>query len=142
MTAPLTRRAAISSFLAATVTAVSAVALLAPARADTPGASDTDKGPTRPRTGGLKGELTAGDREINTKCINKTLTEAPTGKTWSWNNPKTGNKGTVTPTTNAKRHAGQTCRDFKETITLKDGRSETLNNKACRNADGSWTISG
>lgn len=142
MTAPLSRRAAITSLLAATVTAVSAVTLLAPGRADTPGAGYPEKSAPRPRVGGIKGELTAGDREINNKCINKTLTEAPTGKMWSWSNPKTGNKGTVTPTTNAQRRAGQTCRDFKETITLKDGRSETLNSRACRGADGSWTISG
>lgn len=142
MTASLSRRAAVTSLLAAAVSAVSAATFLTPARADTPGAGFPEKSSPRSRTGGLKGELTPGDREINTKCINKTLTEAPTGKTWSWSNPKTGNKGTVTPTTKAQRHAGQTCRDFKETITLKDGRTETLNSKACRNADGGWTISG
>ena len=142
MTASLSRRAALTSLLAAAVSAVSAATFLTPARADTPGAGLPEKTPSHPRTVGLKGELTPADRDMNSKCLNKTLTEAPTGKTWSWANPKTGNKGTVTPTTNAKLHAGQTCRDFKETITLKDGRSETVNSKACRQADGSWTISG
>ena len=138
MTASISRRAAVTSLLAAAVSAVAAATFLTPALADTPGAGE--KTPTRPR--GLKDELTPADRDMNSKCLNKTLTEAPTGKTWSWANPKTGNKGTVTPTTNAKLHAGQTCRDFRETITLKDGRTETVNSKACRQADGSWTISG
>jgi hypothetical protein len=148
MTELLTRRAALTSLLAATV---SVAGLAAVVRADAPGGFDKappkspGQGPGRPagtRPNGLKSFLAPSDRDMNSKCINKTLTEAPTGKTWNWSNPKTGNKGSVTPTNKAQRHNGQTCRTFRETITLKDGRSETVDSKACRNADGGWTISG
>src|SRR5262245_44124097 len=114
MTELLSRRAALASLLAATV---SVVGLAAIARADAPGGVDKTPpknpghGPGQPaqtRPNGLKSFLTPSDRDMNSQCINKTLTEAPTGKTWNWSNPKTGNKGSVTPTTKAQRHNGQT----------------------------------
>jgi surface antigen len=36
--------------------------------------------------------------------------------------------------------AGQTCRSFRETIALKDGRTDTFDARACQRADGSWEI--
>jgi len=134
----ISRRHAISSLLAAT--ALSAAAILAPAHADTSGPDTPGKTPSTPRTSGLKAQLTPADREMNRKCINKTLSEAPTGKTWNWKNPKTGNSGTVTPTSPPKREAGETCRTFDETVTLKDGRSEKVSGRACKKPDGSWSL--
>jgi surface antigen len=138
MSIQLSRRAALASLLTATASLATA-ALIAPAQADAPGSFQGRSRP-RPRTGGLKAELTPGDRAINRKCINKTLNEAPTGKPYTWRNPETGNGGTVTPTSKPQRHNGEVCRSFKETITLKDGRTETINSRACKQADGSWSI--
>jgi len=132
----LSRRAAFMTMLAAASGAALAFAGAASADQSGPDAPD----PKKPKGGGLKGQLTAEDRAINGKCIAKTMNEAPTGATWKWNNPKSGNSGSVTPTANATRHAGQTCRAFSETITLKDGRSETITGRACKNKDGSWTL--
>ncbi len=126
----LSRRSALS-LLAATVAVASG---FAPAVADTPAST--------PATNGLRRALTPEDLTINRNCINKTLTEAPTGKTWDWKNPKSGNHGTVTPTTNPERVAGRMCRSFRETITLKNGRSQTINGRACQNRDGSWDMIG
>ena len=135
----LSRRAAIVSMLAAVSGA--ALAMSGVAAADQSGPETPDpKKPRAPKGGGLKGHLTAEDRAINDKCVAKTLSEAPTGKTWKWNNPKSGNSGTVTPTAKAMRHGNQVCRTFNETITLKDGRSETISARACKNRDGSWSI--
>lgn len=130
----LSRRAAFTWMFAA----ASGAALLGAgiARADYSGLPDAKK----PNGRNLKRMLTAEDRAINGKCIAKTMNEAPTGAVWKWNNPKTGNGGAVTPTAKTARHAGQLCRDFKETITLKDGRSETVSGRACKNADGSWNV--
>ncbi len=133
----ITRRHAMISLLAAG-TALSVLAVRC-ARADMPG-PDAPGRKTTPVGGGLKALLTPADREMNRKCIDKTLNEAPTGKTWSWKNPKTGNGGTVTPTTPRVRDGGRVCRSFDETVTLKDGRSEKISARACRNTDGSWTI--
>lgn len=105
-------------------------------RGKTPG----PQGKTPQQDGGIKAAFTAEDHEINRKCIEKTMREAPTGATWKWHNPKSGNGGTVRPTSKAARHAGRVCRNFEEKVTLKDGRSETIQGRACRNRDGSWAI--
>ncbi|MCW5773489.1 MAG: hypothetical protein KIT16_17740 [Rhodospirillaceae bacterium] len=142
----LSRRSAVTSILAVTIgtTAVwgAGRALADGYPADPPGKTPgrTPPGKTPPQTGGIKDQLTAGDREINRKCIEKTMREAPTGATWKWHNPKTGNHGTVKPTSKLTRHAGETCRTFEEKVTLKDGRSETIQGRACRRRDGSWNI--
>lgn len=131
----ISRRYAMASLLAAT--AVSALAI-GRARADTSGPDVPAKAP---RGGsGLKAQLTPGDRVMNRKCIDKTLNEAPTGKTWSWKNPETGNGGTVTPTSPRRREDGTVCRTFDETVILKDGRSEKISARACRRPDGSWSV--
>ena len=63
--------------------------------------------------------------------------------TQTWTNPQTGNRGTVTPTSQAYRgNDGRQCRNFSETITLKDGKNEQINGRRCKNADGSWEFVG
>jgi len=65
------------------------------------------------------------------------------GATQTWVNPQSGNRGTVTPTSAAYRgNDGRQCRNFSETITLKDGKSEQINGRRCKNADGSWEFVG
>ncbi len=64
---------------------------------------------------------------------------APVGQPISWNNPDTGNYGTVTPTRDGRTSDGRTCREFKQTIYV-DGKSETAYGQACRNSDGTWQI--
>jgi hypothetical protein len=138
MTRP-SRRHALTLLFAAS--AVSAVALATgAAHADAPGPEVPPKKPAPGGGGGLKAHFTPGDRTMNRKCIEKTLNEAPTGTTWSWKNPKSGNGGTVTPTTPRVSAGGRVCRSFDETVTLKDGRSEKIGARACRHRDGSWTI--
>lgn len=126
-----------TSLLAAT--AAVPLLILGAAQADTPGPGSPEKS-SAPRGGGLKAQLTAADREMNRKCIDKTLGAAPTGKTWSWKNPKTGNGGTVTPTSLRRREGTAVCRTFDETVTLRNGRSDKISGRACRNHDGSWSI--
>ncbi len=115
-------------------------AAIGTARADYAPPQPPVKTPRVDQPGSIKRALTTGDRAINKKCIEKTLNEAPTGAVWSWKNPKTGNSGTVTPTADAERKNNQTCRSFSETITLKDGRSETITGHACKNPNGSWSM--
>lgn len=128
----ISRRAAFATMFAAVSGA--ALALTGVARADRSG-DEPD-----PKKRSIKDSLTPEDRTINGKCIAKTMKEAPTGATWKWNNPKSGNGGSVTPTSGAKRHGGKLCRDMIETITLKDGRTETIKARACQAKDGSWSI--
>lgn len=68
---------------------------------------------------------------------------APVGKPVAWSNPESGNAGSVTTLKETTRPAdGATCRSFEQSVTTKDGRVATERGTACRNADGSWRVSG
>jgi surface antigen len=56
-----------------------------------------------------------------------------------WNNPNSGNAGTVTPTRTYYAQSGQPCRQFEQTIII-DGRAESAYGTACRGNDGVWRI--
>jgi surface antigen len=88
----------------------------------------------------LRAAFTESDRALYQDCINKTM-RAPVGRVWRWRNPQSGNGGSMAPTSAPQVASnGQTCRSFNETITLNNGRTETLNGQACQRADGSWSI--
>lgn len=65
---------------------------------------------------------------------------APVGQAISWNNPDSGNSGTITPTRQGVSNTtGQTCREYTQTIYV-GGRQQTAVGQACKNADGTWTV--
>jgi surface antigen len=65
--------------------------------------------------------------------------KAPIGEKITWNNPKTGNKGAITPTREGYTQAGKYCREFQQTVTIA-GKQEKAYGTACRQPDGSWKI--
>lgn len=64
---------------------------------------------------------------------------APLGESISWNNPQTGNSGSVTPTRDGNDTAGRYCREYTQTINV-GGQKETGYGIACRQPDGTWEI--
>ena len=64
---------------------------------------------------------------------------APIGENIRWNNPDSGNYGTITPTRDGTSGSGQYCREFQQTITV-GGQTEQAYGTACRQPDGSWRI--
>lgn len=64
---------------------------------------------------------------------------APVGQTVQWNNPNTGNHGTVTPTRDGYSQDGRYCREFRHKIYVGDKLEEGVG-VACQNPDGSWQI--
>ncbi len=60
---------------------------------------------------------------------------APIGKTIAWNNPNTGNYGTVTPVREGTSNTGEYCREFRRTI----GGTKRYA-VACRQGDGAWRM--
>ncbi len=70
---------------------------------------------------------------------NQRAHSAPIGETVSWNNPDTGNYGTVTPKREGTSTAGRYCREFEQEIFI-DGRREVAVGSACQNSDGTWEI--
>jgi len=70
---------------------------------------------------------------------NQTAHSAPVGETVTWNNPDSGNSGSVTPTRDGYSSAGRYCREYQQTVTV-GGREETAYGQACQQPDGDWEI--
>lgn len=69
----------------------------------------------------------------------RALETAPSGQQVAWNNPDSGNYGTVTPVNVYQNDAGQYCREYSQTINV-GGRQESAYGRACRQSDGTWKI--
>lgn len=69
----------------------------------------------------------------------QTLEHAPSGTTSTWENPDSGNYGTITPTSTYQTSGGQYCREYSQTITV-GGQTEQAYGTACRQEDGTWKI--
>ena len=65
--------------------------------------------------------------------------QAPIGETINWNNPQSGNRGTITPTRDGYSSGGSYCREFEQSIFV-GGQQEHAYGTACRQPDGSWKI--
>ncbi len=70
---------------------------------------------------------------------NQKAQTAPIGEEIAWNNPDSGNYGTVTPVRDGTTSSGQYCREFQQTVTI-GGKTENAYGTACRQPDGSWEI--
>lgn len=70
---------------------------------------------------------------------NQRAQSAPIGETVSWNNPDSGNYGTVTPVRDGTSSHGRYCREYEQTIYIS-GQAETAVGTACQNDDGTWEI--
>lgn len=64
---------------------------------------------------------------------------APVGQQITWNNPQSGNSGTITPTRDGYDQGGAYCREFQQTITV-GGQQQQAFGRACQQPDGSWKI--
>jgi len=65
--------------------------------------------------------------------------DAPLGQEISWNNPNSGNYGTVTPVRDGSTASGDYCREYEQTIYV-DGYAETAVGVACKREDGRWEV--
>ncbi len=83
--------------------------------------------------------LDRADIAYNDKTAQKAFETAQTGQTLPWNNPQSGNSGSITPAAPFKNDTGQYCREFSQKITV-GGKTESGYGTACRQPDGSWQI--
>lgn len=90
----------------------------------------------------LGGEVGRGlddvDRQRATSAMNQAQA-APVGQTIAWNNPSSGNSGSVIPVRDGTAPNGAYCREFQQTVTI-GGKSERAYGTACRQPDGSWKM--
>lgn len=64
---------------------------------------------------------------------------APIGQQITWNNPQSGNYGTITPVRDGYTSDRRYCREYQQTITV-GGRKESGYGTACQSANGDWEI--
>jgi surface antigen len=93
--------------------------------------------------GGLAGQsigrsLDKADQMYANQAFGSAAT-APIGQTINWNNPNSGNSGTVTPLRQGRTASGGVCRQFEQTIII-GGKAEKGVGTACQNSDGTWQI--
>lgn len=70
---------------------------------------------------------------------NQRAYSAPVGETIRWNNPDSGNYGTITPTRDGRTSSGAYCREYQQTIYV-GGKKESGYGTACQQPDGSWKV--
>ncbi|MGP1395272.1 MAG: RT0821/Lpp0805 family surface protein [Inquilinaceae bacterium] len=83
--------------------------------------------------------LDRADQAAANQAAQRAFETSPSGTTASWQNPDSGNRGTITPQSAYTNNQGRPCRNFTQTIYV-DGQAQTANGTACRNADGTWTV--
>lgn len=82
--------------------------------------------------------LDRADMEYASRATERAYT-APMGETITWENPESGNRGSITPMKEGYTNAGDYCRKYQQTIVV-DGQAETAYGTACKQADGSWVL--
>lgn len=83
--------------------------------------------------------LDSADRMMYQNTSQRALETAQPGQTLPWNNPQSGNSGTVTPKAPYQNSNGQYCREYTQSIKV-GGKTQSGYGTACRQPDGSWQI--
>ncbi len=94
--------------------------------------------------GGLAGNaigksLDRADAAYANQNAQKAFENSPPGQSMQWQNPQSGNYGSVTPQAPYQNPNGQYCREFTQTIVV-GGQQQQGYGTACRQGDGSWQI--
>jgi surface antigen len=83
--------------------------------------------------------LDAADMSRYNQTSQRALETQGNGHTSTWNNPDSGNSGTITPIKTYQTSNGTHCREYSQTISV-NGKYEEAYGTACRQADGTWQI--
>ncbi len=67
--------------------------------------------------------------------------DAPVGHTVTWNNPKSGNRGSYTATRDGVDNHGRYCREYQMLVMIGNETEEAYGT-ACMQPDGTWEIVG
>lgn len=83
--------------------------------------------------------LDKADMMYQNQAANRALETSPTGQSLPWQNPQSGNSGTITPSNYYQQADGTYCREYSQSINV-GGRIENGYGRACRQPDGTWRI--
>jgi hypothetical protein len=89
----------------------------------------------------LKARLDASDRETALKTLLVALRELGDGDTLTWRRPSRLLEGEITPISAFRDDKGRVCRHLSYKLTLGQ-YSRVATGNACREKDGSWSLSG
>ncbi len=90
--------------------------------------------------GGFVGhKLDDRDKRMAAQAAQQAFESNPAGQASVWNNPDSGNSGSITPTKTYQLANGQYCRQYHQTITV-GGEPQNAYGTACRQANGTWQI--
>ncbi|MBV1886245.1 MAG: glycine zipper 2TM domain-containing protein, partial [Parvibaculaceae bacterium] len=89
----------------------------------------------------LATDLNCEDEDRIYQSTQSSLEHKRSGETITWNNPDSGNRGSVTPTNTFRNEYGQNCRQFQQKI-YTNNTPEVASGVACRQPNGRWKISG
>jgi surface antigen len=79
------------------------------------------------------------DKEKAQRAAQEAFERNQTGQASAWDNPDSGNSGSVTPTRTYQLASGQYCREYTQTIQI-GGENHETHGTACRQADGTWQV--
>ncbi len=89
----------------------------------------------------LYAQMSDQDVELAVAAMQESLTNDLPGEVTSWENPATGNSGTITQGGVFVTDQGVFCRDYEERLFV-GGVVGITANTACRGADGTWQLVG
>lgn len=96
--------------------------------------------------GGLLGgyighKLDEKDKRMAQQAAHEAFETAQTGSSVGWQNPDSGNSGSVTPTRTYQLANGQYCRQYRQDIQIGNETHQDTGT-ACRQVDGTWQVQG
>ncbi|MEM7170312.1 MAG: RT0821/Lpp0805 family surface protein [Pseudomonadota bacterium] len=83
-------------------------------------------------------QLTDFDRQLIVQATTDALEFNKIGESTNWENETSGHVGSVTPTATFDDDPSRPCRNFRQTLGVGDVTT-TAYDRACRDADGSWS---
>ena len=87
----------------------------------------------------VAGEIQSGMTPVDNGCLGLTLEYAPTNQPVTWQNPGSGVQYQVTPIRAFSASNGLNCREYTTSAT-RNGRSQRINDTACRLPSGLWQL--
>jgi surface antigen len=79
------------------------------------------------------------DKRMAAEAAQRAFENGRTGQAVTWQNPDSGNSGSVTPTQTYQIAGGQYCRRYTQDLMI-GGEKHQTHGTACRQADGSWQV--
>jgi surface antigen len=89
----------------------------------------------------LKARLDGSDRQAVAQALQLALNELGDGATLVWRHPARGLEGRIKPVSTFRDDRGRVCRHLVYSLSL-GGYSREIEGDACREPDGSWSLSG